>query len=86
MVWPPRVKVRPTAAQRRKRAALKARSVACASSRVMPNDVISGEVGATRVEAVSAAVSVRTTSVPSYACHYCRRTDGAADQRPGGRG
>src|SRR5689334_3083057 len=42
----------------------------------MPNDVISGEVGATRVEAVSAAASVRTTSVPSYACHYCRRTHG----------
>jgi 5-methylcytosine-specific restriction endonuclease McrA len=67
MQWPPRVKVR------RKRAALKARSVACASSAVMSN-VISREVG--RAEATKGAVAASTTSVPSYACHYCQRTDG----------
>src|SRR6187200_2747338 len=62
MAWPFRVGHRP-----RKRAEGKATNIACASSASMPSTVMSGEVSATTRGSVSAS---------SYACHYCRRTDG----------
>jgi hypothetical protein len=74
MAWPPRVRVRPTAVQRRKHAALKARNGAPTSSAVVPNDATSGEIGATKAAAVSGAMPASATSVPSYAFVYCTLT------------